>query len=111
MFKIAMAARDFKCILCQRNFTLLSGDLMVPTPVICDECLVEVWQLGDDALARYVSKHLAENASPHKEYLESMTRQGTLEDSIIQDIQGLKERWTSVQDVIQDRELNRQTQD
>ena len=103
-----MAVREFECILCQGHFTLLSGDLMLPEPVICDECLVEVWLLEGDVLAKHISKHLAGNVSPHKEHLESHIRQGTLNDRIIQYMQGLKQRQASVKDVIQARELRRQ---
>ena len=103
-----MGIRDFECILCQGNFTLLSGDLMVPEPVICDECLVEVWQLEGDALARYMSEHLAENTSPHKEYIESNIRQGTLCEKIIRNIQGWKQQQMSVDEIIRDREQARQ---
>ncbi len=97
-----MAPREFECILCQGNFTLLSGDLMIPMPVVCDECLVKLDQLEGDALVGYVSKHLAENTSPQKEHIESQTQDGILEQ-IIRDIQGM-----NVDEIIRNREQARQ---
>ena len=103
-----MAPREFECILCQAHFTLLSGDLMVPYPVICDDCLVELWQLEGDALVEHVSKRLAENRSPNKKHIESYIRQGTLGETIIRDVQGIKQRGMKADEIIRDREQVRQ---
>jgi hypothetical protein len=42
--------REFECTLCQQSFTMPSGDLMVPQPRICDECLTQVWEMEDQTL-------------------------------------------------------------
>ena len=57
-----LAVREFACSLCGRQFTMLSGDLMVPGPNVCDECLRVVWDLGE-ALERHVAECLARDVS------------------------------------------------
>ena len=101
------AVRDFECILCQRQFSLPSGDLIVPESLICDECLAELWQLEGDALARYVSEHLAKNASQREQGPESHVQQGALENRIIRNIQSMKLHWASAEEVIRNRGLFR----
>ena len=98
-----MALRDFECTLCRERFTLLSGDLMLPVPVFCDECLKELWPLEGDALREYVAQHLAERPPG-----EGQRRVEPTEDQVIQAILALKQRGRSIQEVIRDREAERQ---
>lgn len=81
---ICMAARDFDCILCQRHFSRMSADLILPEDLICDECLAELWRLEGDELGKYVSQHLARRTLQDKE----------LENRIVETIQMLKQRKT-----------------
>jgi hypothetical protein len=60
-----MAMRDFQCSLCGGWFGEMSGDLMLPSPYVCDGCLQEVWDLDDEALVQYVAERVpAEGAQP-----------------------------------------------
>jgi hypothetical protein len=51
-----LAVREFKCSLCQKPFTMLSGDLILPGPNICDDCLREVWELEGEVLVKHVAE-------------------------------------------------------
>jgi hypothetical protein len=55
---IGMAPREFECMLCQKHYTLLCGDLVLPEYLLCDDCLAELQPLEEDELR----KHVAENA-------------------------------------------------
>lgn len=41
-----MAVRKFACALCGEHFTLLEGDLVLPGPRLCDECVSQHWEGG-----------------------------------------------------------------
>ena len=99
-----MALRNFECTLCQRSFTLLSGDLILPGPNICDECLLALWELESDALTKHISACLKENASRPKEHLESHSKEQELLNSTVRLFQQYKEQWHSAQEIIKDRE-------
>lgn len=87
----ALALRENECALCQGRFTLLSGDLMVPEPHLCDECLREVWGLDSETLVRRTTGHLAgQDRMPV--------------ENIVQHLQGLKSKWKSVEEAIRARE-------
>ena len=62
-FGVCMTARDFECILCQRHFTRVSGDMILTEDLICDDCLVELYQMEENELRRQVSKRLVANPS------------------------------------------------
>lgn len=81
---VCMAVRDFDCILCQRHFSRMSGDLILPEDLICDECLAELWQLEGDVLREYVSQHLAKRGLRNKE----------VENRIVETVPMLKQRGT-----------------
>jgi len=81
---ICMAVRDFDCILCQRHFSRMSADLILPEDLICDECLAELWRLEGDELRKYVSQHLARRALQDK----------GLENGIVETVKMLKQRGT-----------------
>ncbi len=59
---IGMALREFECMLCQKHYTLLCGDLVLPEYLLCDECLAELQPLEEDELRKHVSQNLSENA-------------------------------------------------
>ena len=88
-----MGFRDFECTVCQRHFDMLSGDLMVPGPSICDECLKVLWELEGDGLTKYVSACLKENASRLGEVPESHVVDPALVNGAVQLIQWHKEKW------------------
>lgn len=89
-----LAVRKFECTLCQQQFTLLSGDLILPGPRICDECLVEVWALEGEALANYVAERLLGE--------EKMSA-----SSIVQRITFHQDQWKSAEEAIGNRERER----
>lgn len=103
-----LALREFECTLCQQRFTLLSGDLILPGPRVCDECLSVLWELEGDALEKRISESLTK-ASQDKECPESHTEKQALVDSTVQHIQWHKEQWSSVEEAIQDRERERRS--
>lgn len=53
-----LALREFECSLCQAQFTMLAGDLLLPGPNVCDDCLTAVWRLDDETLSHHVRQHL-----------------------------------------------------
>ncbi len=88
---VGMGLREFECTLCGNKFEQMSGDLMIPGPEICEECLREVWDMEDTALKQYVSTRLKEHK--REEMIESM----------LQHIQWYKDTYTSVDEVLQSR--------
>jgi hypothetical protein len=89
-----LAVRTYECTLCQRKFTLLSGDLIIPGPRLCDDCLKATWDLEGEELAKHTAACLAGNSD-------------TSVDNILQLLKGLKVQWNSVEEVILARERER----
>jgi hypothetical protein len=85
-----MALRDFDCILCQSSFEKMSGDLIIPQPDLCDDCLKEVWEMDGDALTAYVAEHLPEDAQFSVE-------------KVVQNTQWIQESAESVEQAIENR--------
>jgi hypothetical protein len=75
---------------------MLSGDLILPGPNICDDCLREVWNLEGKELAKHIAGRLG---------LQS--EESALVHSVIQHVEWHRERWRAVEDVIRDREWER----
>jgi hypothetical protein len=116
-----LAVREFDCILCHRHFTLLTQDFILPWTLICDECLVELWELEGDALAEYLAARLGMKTAgltqspPLHPPRRGGQRGGSdqsqghrFEQKIMPHLKSLKQRWTTVQEAIRDRELGRQ---
>jgi hypothetical protein len=103
-----LALREFECTLCQQHFTLLSGDLILPGPRVCDECLQVLWELEGDALEKHISESLRK-ASHDGERLESHIEKQALVNSTVQHIQWHKEQWRSAEEAIQARERERRS--
>ena len=101
-----LALREFECTLCQQRFILLSGDLILPLPRICDECLEVLWELEGDALEKHISESLG-NASKDRECPELRIENQELVNGTVRHIQWLKEQWSSAEEAIQDRERER----
>ena len=91
-----MAVREFACSLCQQPFTMLSGDLMLPGPNICDDCVRAVWDLEDEALMKHVARSLG-----------SQNEDQSLVNNNVQHIKGFKKRWETFDKLIQQREQER----
>ncbi|MCJ7735772.1 MAG: hypothetical protein MUQ10_00460 [Anaerolineae bacterium] len=89
-----IAVREFGCTLCRKKFTLLAGDLFVPEPDLCDECLGEIWPLEGEALVKYVAERW-----PDEEKLPM--------DSVFQYINQYKAQWPSAEEAIKQREQMR----
>jgi len=102
-----LSIRDMACTLCQTRVALPSVDFLQPEPVLCDQCLVDVWELEGEALVAHVSTCLAGNTSPNKAVLESSLRTGTLEETVVHVIRHLRQRWDSAEDLIDHREIQR----
>ena len=103
-----LALREFECTLCQQYFFLLSGDLILPGPRVCDECLKVLWELEGDTLEKRISESLGE-ASQDGEGLESHIEKQALVNSTVQHIQWHREQWSSVEEALQARERERRS--
>jgi hypothetical protein len=90
-----MSIREFKCDLCDQPFRMPSGDLMVPQPNVCDDCLREIWDMADEALTEHVVACLARGTG------------GVSVDRIVQYINTNREQWKEVEEVIRLREWGR----
>lgn len=90
-----MSIREFRCDLCDQLFTMPSGDLMVPEPNVCDDCLREVWDMDDKALAQHIVGCLARGAGQ------------VSVDRIVQYINTNREQWAEVEEAIRLREWAR----
>jgi hypothetical protein len=49
------SVREFECILCRRQFSMLTQDLIPPWTLICHECMEEILELEEKALAEYLA--------------------------------------------------------
>ena len=86
-----MALREFACSLCGQKFEKYSGDLMIPGPEICDNCLHDVWQMDETTLASHV-----------RLCLEQQKRQVALQD-MVQHIQWFKQTFENAEGAIRAR--------
>ena len=84
--------REFECSLCQARFTMLAGDLLLPGPNLCDDCLTAVWPLKDEALTHHV-----------RQRLRAREQEEAWVDNIIHHIKCHREQWATVEDVIRFR--------
>jgi len=64
---IGISVRDFKCILCQRHFSRMSADAILPNEMVCDECLDKLSNLDEEALVKHVAEALARSSLHDKE--------------------------------------------
>ena len=84
--------REFECSLCQAQFMMLAGDLLLPGPNVCDDCLTAVWPLDNEALTHHVRERLG---------AQGQGEAGV--NSIVQHIQGHREQWAAAEEVIRFR--------
>jgi hypothetical protein len=56
---IAMAWRDFVCELCGREYSRMTGDLIVPSDTVCADCFEELGQPSDRELWDIISERRA----------------------------------------------------
>lgn len=85
-----MALRDFNCTLCSETFEKMSGDLIIPEPDLCDDCLREVWEMDGDSLTAYVAERLPEDA-------------GFSVEKVVHHTQMIQENSENAEQAIQDR--------
>ena len=45
-----MTLRQFNCTHCDQPFTQIEGDLILPIPRLCDDCLKTYWQHSESEL-------------------------------------------------------------
>lgn len=62
-FGICMAARDFVCPLCGRQFTRETADIIAPEDTVCDSCLAELESLDKTALHEEIIKRTSTTRS------------------------------------------------
>ena len=60
---VAMVPREFECPLCGRQFTRMSGDLVLPEVTVCDACLAKLGPLDGIALRKEIERRVAERAA------------------------------------------------
>jgi hypothetical protein len=102
-----MTIREFTCSLCGQSYLKSSGDLMVPTPDLCDACWKEVWDMEDQALTEYVVSCLAEKESAPGQELGAPDEGQAAVDEIVKYIRSHTEHYGEVDEVIQMREWGR----
>ncbi len=47
---VGIFLREFNCTHCGQIFTIEEGDLILPGPRLCDNCLKRLWHLTDQEL-------------------------------------------------------------
>jgi len=104
---VGLAVREFQCALCQQQFTLLSGDLIVPESNICDDCLRVMWAMDDQALAEHVRGCLARDKLPAGERPDSQGEEKALVNGIMQSIKRYREQWGEIEGALGHREQGR----
>jgi len=57
-----MAERDFECVVCGSPFSMMSGDLVVPYYLICDDCREALSPLDEDTLRKRLSEQVTREA-------------------------------------------------
>jgi len=106
---VGIALREFQCTLCRAQFTRLAGDLMVPSPNLCDACLRVVWEMDDATLAAHISRCLTENVSGPERGYAPYGGQQALEESTMRYVQWHRERWARAEEAISVRERERRS--
>jgi hypothetical protein len=72
---------------------MFAGDLLLPGPNLCDDCLTAVWPLDDEALTHHVLDRLG-----------ARSQEETWVNSVVQHVKGHRERWATVEDVVRYRQ-------
>ena len=68
---IAMAGRNFECVLCGQKFTRFTPDaLLLSEHLVCDDCIKELLVFGEEELKSLVSERLDRNPQNHSPELE-----------------------------------------
>jgi hypothetical protein len=98
---IAMAVRDFECLLCRREFSRMTADFIIMEEQVCDECLKDLCQLEGDECARQVSRRLEENASWLQEHFRIDAQNSAFAGRVVQSIENLKKRGMAIDAIIQ----------
>ncbi|MBN1658219.1 MAG: hypothetical protein JXA93_07440 [Anaerolineae bacterium] len=98
------AVRDVECILCRRQFSLMTADFILPWTLICDECLDEIWEMeGEDLTAYLAAAHGAGNLPQTRQPVTPPAQPHPLEREIIGHLGEMKQRWATAQDAIRAR--------
>ena len=98
-----MALRTFECTLCEQSFTRMSGDLILPGPEICDDCIRDTWALEGEALQAHVEERLSQNPRL-AEHLASPDGRAALVSSTAECILGLRRGFASADEALAERE-------
>ncbi|HSJ56097.1 MAG TPA: hypothetical protein VLC95_02900 [Anaerolineae bacterium] len=98
------AVRDVECILCRKQFSLMTADFIVPWTLICDECLAQVWALeGEDLTEHLAAAHAATIRARSEEPAASPVPPHPFDQEIAAHLQEMKQRWTTAHDAIRAR--------
>jgi hypothetical protein len=103
-----IAVRQLECILCQRSFSMLAGDLIVPEANICDDCLREVWDMDERSLLEHVKNCLSKGEIWEGEADGSSMVDMKLVSRIVNNIKGSVGQGGRVEELIRQREVDRQ---
>ncbi|MBN1920695.1 MAG: hypothetical protein JW892_05585 [Anaerolineae bacterium] len=71
---VGMVPRDLECFLCQKTFTAVYGDFIVPEDVICDTCRAELAALTEDELRQTVTARLAQRGITDSKCIERVVQ-------------------------------------
>jgi len=98
--------RAFECVLCGERFTLLCADFIVQESLICDACLAALWPLEGAALREDIAARLAARDAEADRRADEVQREGRA-NRIAQYVEGLKQRCTAVEAILEDRAAGR----
>lgn len=89
-----LAAREFECILCRKQLTLLAQDLILPWTLICDACLEALLALEEEALSEYLAAaHQAGEPSQLQKSTAAPIPRHPFEREITAHIESMKTHW------------------
>jgi hypothetical protein len=103
-----LAVRQLECILCKQPFTLLTGDLIVAEDNICDNCLREIWNLDEYSLQEHLKQRLSKNELPPGKAVNLSVNDIRQINRIGHNVKEYVSRWGKVDELIRQRELDRQ---
>jgi hypothetical protein len=90
---VGMVLRDFVCSLCGNTFEKYAGDLNIPGPELCEQCMFQVWEMEGVTLITHI--HVCLNKQDN-----SVT-----EHHMLQYVNWLKTTWKHPEDAIKTRKI------
>jgi hypothetical protein len=83
-----MAERDFECVVCGSPFSMVSGDLVIPYYLVCDDCREALSPLDEESLRQRLSEQVTREALDSRKQVIWRDDPQKLVDLIAKHIQG-----------------------